>query len=111
LWNQAVQTDREVTANRANIIIKNKKGKTCILIDAAIPADRNVVQKEREEKLQYRSLCIEIQRIWNLKYKIIPVIKGATRTVTTFYGKIWKPYQENIQQIHYIRELYLEHHT
>ena len=45
LWNQAVHTDREVTANRTDIIIKNKKEKTCTLIDVAIPADRNVVQK------------------------------------------------------------------
>ena len=28
LWNQAVHTDKEVTANRPDIIIKNKKGKT-----------------------------------------------------------------------------------
>jgi hypothetical protein len=27
LWNQAVHTDREVTANRQHIIIKNKKEK------------------------------------------------------------------------------------
>ena len=27
LWNQAVHTDREVTANRPDIIIKNKKRK------------------------------------------------------------------------------------
>ena len=42
LWNHAVHTDREVTANRPDTIIK-KKGKTCILIDVAIPADRRVV--------------------------------------------------------------------
>ena len=48
LWNQAVHTDREVTANRPDIIIKNKKEKTCTLIDVAIPADRNVVQNEAE---------------------------------------------------------------
>ena len=39
LWNQAVHTDR------SDIIIKNKKEETCILIDVAIPADRNVVRK------------------------------------------------------------------
>ena len=49
LWNQAVPTDREVTANRPDIIIKNKREKTCTLIDVAIPADRNVVQKEAEK--------------------------------------------------------------
>ena len=43
LWNQVVHTDREVTANRPDIKIKNKKEKTCTLIDVAIPTDRNVV--------------------------------------------------------------------
>ena len=52
LWNQAVHTDREVTANRPDIIIKNKKEKTCTLIDVAVPAGRNVVQKEEENKLK-----------------------------------------------------------
>ena len=52
LWNQAVRTDREVTENRPDIIIKNKKEKTCTLIDVAIPTDRNVVQKEVERKLK-----------------------------------------------------------
>ena len=74
--------DREVTANRPDIIIKNKKEKTCPLIDVAIPADRNAVQKEAEKKLKYKSLCIEIQRMWNLKRTIIPVIIGATGIVT-----------------------------
>ena len=77
LWNQAVHTDREVTANRPGII-KTKKEKTCTLIDVTIPADRNVVQKEAEKKLKYKSLCIEIQRMWNLKCAITPVIIGPT---------------------------------
>jgi len=63
LWNQAIHTDSNVTANRPDIIIKNKKEKTCTLIDVAIPADRNVVQKEAEKKLKYKNLCIEIQRM------------------------------------------------
>jgi len=82
LWNQAVHTDREVTASRPDIIIKNNKEKTCTLIDVTIPADRNVVQKEAEKKLKYKSLCIEIERMWNLKYTIVPVIIGATGIVT-----------------------------
>ena len=82
LWNQAIHTDREVTANRPDIIIKNQKEKTCILIDVARPADRNVVQQEAEKKLKYKSLCIEIQRMWNLKCTIIPITIGATRIVT-----------------------------
>jgi len=82
LWSQEVHTDREVTANRPDVIIKNKKDKTCTLIDVAIPADRNVVQKEVGKKLKYKSLCIEIQRMWNLKCTIIPIIIGATGIAT-----------------------------
>jgi hypothetical protein len=48
LRNQEVHTGREVTANRPDKITKNKKEKICTVIDVAIPADRNVVQKEAE---------------------------------------------------------------
>jgi len=82
MWNQAVHTDREVTGNRPDIVIKNKKEKTCTLIDVAILADRNVVQKEAEKKLKYNSLCIEMRRMWNLKCTVVPVITGATGIVT-----------------------------
>jgi hypothetical protein len=52
LWNQGVQTDREVLENRPDRIIKNKKDKICLLIDVTIPSDRNVIQKESEKKLK-----------------------------------------------------------
>jgi hypothetical protein len=86
LWNQAVHTDTEVTANRPDVIIKNKQGKTCILTDVAIPADRNV-QKEEGKILKYKSLCIPIQRMWNLKCKIIPIISGLRINLETIPGK------------------------
>ena len=47
----------------------------------AIPAYRNVVQKEAEKKLKYKSLCIEMQQKWNLKCTIVPVIIGANGLV------------------------------
>jgi hypothetical protein len=40
------------------------------LIDVAIPADRNVVQKEEEKKLKYNSLGTEIQRMWTLNVRL-----------------------------------------
>jgi len=49
LSNQAVHAEREVTANRPDVIIKHKIEKTYTLINVAIPADRNVVQKEAEK--------------------------------------------------------------
>ena len=43
---------------------------------------QNCCAKEAEKKLKYKSLCIEIQRIWNLKCTIIQVIIGATEIIT-----------------------------
>ena len=40
------------------------------------------MQREAEKKLKYKSLCTEIQGMWNLKCTIIPVIIGATGIVT-----------------------------
>jgi hypothetical protein len=59
LWNQGVQTDSEFLANRPDVIVKNKDT-TFLLIDEAIPSDRNVMQKEAEKKLKYKNLSTEI---------------------------------------------------
>jgi len=50
LCKQGVHKDREVTASRPYIVIINKEGRACILIDMAVPADRNVIQKKAENK-------------------------------------------------------------
>ena len=52
-----------------------------MLIDVAISGERNVIKKEAEEILKYRDLTIEIQRMWNVKTKVIPVIIRATGTI------------------------------
>jgi hypothetical protein len=81
LWNQQVQTDRTVPNNKPDIIRDNEKG-TCMLIDVAISGDRNVIKKEEEKILKYKDLTIEIQRMWNVKARVIPAIIGATGTIS-----------------------------
>ena len=51
-------------------------------IDVAISGDRNVIKKEAEKILKYEDLITEIQRMWNVKAKLIPVIKGSTGTIS-----------------------------
>jgi hypothetical protein len=43
-----------------------------MLIDVAIPEDRNAIQKEAEKFMKYTDLTIEIQRMWNVKTSVIP---------------------------------------
>jgi len=40
-----------------------------MLIDVAIPGDRNVIKKEDQGILKYKDLIIEILRMWNVKQK------------------------------------------
>jgi hypothetical protein len=101
LWNQQVQTDRTIPDNKPDIIIRDSEKGTCMLIDVAISGDRNVIKKEAEKILKYKDLTIEIQRIWNVKTRVIPVIIGATGTIS-------KPFRKNVSNItgnHEVREL------
>jgi hypothetical protein len=72
-----------------------------MLIDVAISGDRNVIKKEAEEILKYKDHTIEIQRMWNVKIKVIPVIIGATGTIS----KSFRKYVSNISGHHEVKEL------
>ena len=48
-----------------------------MLIDVAIPGDRNVIKKEAEKILKYKGFTIEIQPMLNMNAKVIPVIMGG----------------------------------
>jgi len=56
LWNQEVQTDRTIGNNKPGITICDNKQGTCMLIDAAITGDRNVIKREVENTLKYKEL-------------------------------------------------------
>jgi hypothetical protein len=80
LWNQQVQTDRTIPNNKPDIVICDNEKGTCMLIDVTIPGERNVFHEEAEKILKYKDLTIEIQHMWNVKTRVIPVIIGATGT-------------------------------
>jgi len=72
-----------------------------VLIDIAIPGDRNVIKREAEKILKYTDLIKEIQCMWNVKAKAIPVIKEVTGTIS----KTLRQYLSNIPGKHEIKEL------
>jgi len=101
LWNQKIQTDRSIPNNKPDIAIRDNEKGTCMLIDVAISGDRNVIKKEAEKILKYKDLTREIQRMWNVKTKVIPVIIGATGTIS----KSFRKYVSNIPGKHEVKEL------
>jgi len=81
--------------NNSNKISDNEKG-TCMLMDVAISGDRIVIKKEAEKILKYKDLTTEIQRMWNIKTMVIPVIIGVTGTIS----KSFRKYVSNIPGKH-----------
>ena len=75
-----------------------------MLIDVAIPGDRNVIMKETEKILKYKDLLKEIQRMWNVKANVIPLITGATGTIS----KSLRQYLRHVPGKHEINPLNTE---
>ena len=92
MWDMPVNTDRTITENRPDIIIKDSVNSTCKLIDMSIPPDRNIALKEMDKKSKYKDLELEIQRMWQMKSEVIPVVVGAL-------GTIKKGMVENIKRV------------
>ena len=72
-----------------------------MLIDVAISGDRNVIKKEAEKILKYKDLTIEIEFMWDVKTKMIPVIIGAIGTVS----KSFRKYVSNTSGNHEVKEV------
>ena len=72
-----------------------------MLIDGAISGDRNMIKKEAENILKYKDLTTEVQPMWNVKTKVIPVIIGATETISESFRK----YVSNIPGKHEVKEV------
>jgi hypothetical protein len=72
-----------------------------MLIAVTVSGDRNVIQKEAEKILKCKDLSIEIQRMWNVKTGLIPVIIGATGTIS----KSFRKYMITIPGNHEVNEL------
>ena len=111
LWDMPIHTDREIKANRPDIVIKNRNENTCLLIDMSIPSDLNTSIKVSEKLSKYKDLEIEINRMWGMKTEVIPVVIGALGLVKKglekFTNKI--PGNINIDEIQKIALLGTAH--
>jgi len=72
-----------------------------MLIGVAISGDRNVMKKETENILKYKDLTTEIQRMWNIKTKVIAIIVGTIGTIS----KSFRKYACKIPGKHEVKEL------
>jgi len=81
MWDVPVIRDWTVLANRPDTVLHDNKEKTSLLIDIAIPDKSEVNTKEIEKLSKYKDLEIEVNRMWEVRTKIMPFITGALGTI------------------------------
>ena len=62
-------------------MLKNKKDKTCLLIEMIVPLDTNTSVKTTEKLSKYKYLEIEVERMCGLKTTTVPLVMGAFGTI------------------------------
>ena len=59
------------------MVVVDKKRRICKIIDFAVPGNRRIEEKEKEKIEKYQDLRRELQNIWNVRMKIIPLVVGS----------------------------------
>ena len=86
LWDFSIQTDHLIEARRPDLVVVDKKERSCKIIDFAVPGDSRIEEKERDKIENYQDLGRELQKIWNVKVKIIPLVVGSLGAIPKQFG-------------------------
>ena len=81
LWDFSGRTDHEIGARRPDLVIIDKRDKSCQIIDVAIPEDNGGREKEDEKVEKYLDLAREVRKMWGVKTKVIPVVVGELGSI------------------------------
>ena len=82
IWDFNIHADHLTSARRSDLIIINKKKRTCKIVNFAVPAGYKIKLKEREKKDKYLDLARELKNQWIMQVTIIPIVSGAFGIVT-----------------------------
>ena len=91
----SIQTDYVIETWRPDLAVVDKE-RSCKIIYVAVPGDSGIENaKDKIEK--YQDLGRELQTIWNVKVKIIPLVVGSL-------GAMRKQFGNRLKQIGITRE-------
>ena len=74
LWDFSILTDHVIEARRPDLFVVDKDRSK--IIDFAVPGDR-IEEKEKDKIEKYQDLGRELQKIWNVKVKMMPLVVGS----------------------------------
>ena len=98
-----IQCDNVVEAKRTDLILVDKKVKSCIIIHVAIPGDCRIREKEIKKIEKSQNFKRELKKFWFLKkVEVVPVIVGALRCILEWYKN-----QSCWEQLGYLGKSYM----
>ena len=63
MWDLNIQTDHVIEADRPDVVVVDKKERSCKIIDFAVPRDSRIEEKESDKIEKYQDLGRELQKI------------------------------------------------
>ena len=86
MWDFSIQIDHVIEARRPELVVVDKKRRTCKIIDFAVPDDSRIEEEEKEKIEKYQDLRRELQKIWNVRVKIISLAVGSLGAIPKQFG-------------------------
>ena len=68
------------------MVLVDKKERSCKTIDLAVPGDSRIEEKQKDKIEKYQDLGRDLQKIWNVKVKIIPLVVGSLGAIPKQFG-------------------------
>ena len=96
LWDMILTTDREVGANRPDIVVRDKLNGKVYIIDISCPSDTNVIKKENEKISKYLGLRVELGKMWKSECVVVPVVIGGLGCISPNFANYLRMIPANI---------------
>ena len=87
MWDFSIQTDHVIEARRPDLVVVDKKETSCKIIDFAVPGDSRIEEKDKDK---IENLGRELQKIWNVKVKILLLVGGSVGAMPKQFGNRFK---------------------
>ena len=72
------------------MVVVDQKKRSCKIIDFPVPGDSRIEKKKKDKIEKYQGLGRELQKLWNVKVKIISLFVGSLGATPKQFGNILK---------------------
>ena len=86
LWDFSIQTDHVIEIRRPDLVVVDQKERISKIIDFAVPGDSRIEENEKDKIETYQDFGRELQKICNVKVKIIPLVVGSLSAIPKQFG-------------------------